>query len=74
MAHRRYLKRRKEELTKGQAKTSQQEVVPKEWKLEPEHEFRFEVDFGTTVNLKLISGTAEIFGTEIGIGHVFMEI
>ncbi|CAG8513876.1 22628_t:CDS:10 [Rhizophagus irregularis] len=56
---------------KGQTKTSQQEVVSKEWKLEPEHEFRFEVDFGTTVNLKLISGTAEIFGTEIGIGHEY---
>ncbi|KAG9301273.1 hypothetical protein G9A89_012656 [Geosiphon pyriformis] len=45
-----------------------EEEAPKEWKLEPEHEFRFEVDFGVTVKLKLISGTAEIFGTEIGIG------
>ncbi|CAG8481868.1 14756_t:CDS:10 [Gigaspora margarita] len=44
------------------------EEISKEWKLEPEHEFRFEVDFGTTVKLKLISGTAEIYGTEIGIG------
>ncbi|CAG8695331.1 2640_t:CDS:2, partial [Scutellospora calospora] len=44
------------------------EETSKEWKLEPEHEFRFEVDFGTTVKLKLISGTAEIYGTEIGIG------
>ncbi|CAG8470741.1 5289_t:CDS:10 [Acaulospora colombiana] len=44
------------------------EEVSKEWALEPEHEFRFEVDFGTTVKLKLISGTAEIYGTEIGIG------
>ncbi|RIB22296.1 Pre-mRNA cleavage complex II protein Clp1-domain-containing protein [Gigaspora rosea] len=44
------------------------EEISKEWKLDPEHEFRFEVDFGTTVKLKLISGTAEIYGTEIGIG------
>ncbi|CAG8548922.1 1681_t:CDS:10 [Funneliformis mosseae] len=57
--------------TKGQANSSQQKEVSKEWKLEPEHEFRFEIDFGTTVKLKLISGTAEIFGTEIGIGHEY---
>ncbi|CAG8574258.1 12561_t:CDS:10, partial [Acaulospora morrowiae] len=46
----------------------QVDEVSKEWTLEPEHEFRFEVDFGATVKLKLITGTAEIYGTEIGIG------
>ncbi|CAJ0767398.1 805_t:CDS:2, partial [Entrophospora sp. SA101] len=38
------------------------------WELDPEHEFRFEVDFNTTVKLKLLSGTAEIYGTEIAVG------
>ncbi|CAG8509142.1 1408_t:CDS:10 [Ambispora gerdemannii] len=54
--------------TKSGKKEEKENESPKEWKLEPEHEFRFEVDFGTTVKLKLIEGTAEIFGTEIGIG------
>ncbi|CAG8489886.1 2045_t:CDS:10, partial [Ambispora leptoticha] len=54
--------------TKSGKKEEKESDSPKEWKLEPEHEFRFEVDFGTTVKLKLIEGTAEIFGTEIGIG------
>ncbi|CAG8442612.1 2336_t:CDS:10 [Diversispora eburnea] len=57
-------------LSKNQMKTtgSKVEDVSKEWILEPEHEYRFEVDFSTIVKLKLISGTAEIYGTEIGIG------
>ncbi|CAJ0847956.1 3522_t:CDS:10, partial [Entrophospora sp. SA101] len=42
--------------------------ISKNWELDPEHEFRFEVDFNTTVKLKLLSGTAEIYGTEIAVG------
>ncbi|KAL7269646.1 Cleavage polyadenylation factor subunit clp1 [Rhizina undulata] len=34
-------------------------------------EWRFEVAFGSTVEVKLLKGTAEIFGTELPIGHKF---
>ncbi|KAJ3407115.1 Cleavage polyadenylation factor subunit clp1 [Chytridiales sp. JEL 0842] len=37
----------------------------KVWKLEPEEEFRFEVDFKETVIVKLKAGKAELFGTEL---------
>jgi len=33
--------------------------------LPKDHEFRFEVPYGAIMNLKIISGTAEYFGTEI---------
>ncbi|KAG0049992.1 hypothetical protein BGZ83_005199 [Gryganskiella cystojenkinii] len=46
------------------AQASQQE--PKEWLLEEENELRIEVDFDTKVKLRLVTGTAEIFGTELG--------
>ncbi|KAJ8658142.1 hypothetical protein O0I10_006149 [Lichtheimia ornata] len=36
--------------------------------LEPDHEFRFEVEFNKKVQIKLLKGTAEIFGTEIAVG------
>ncbi|KAK3822824.1 MAG: Pre-mRNA cleavage complex II protein Clp1-domain-containing protein [Benniella sp.] len=39
---------------------------PKEWLLEEENELRIEVDFGTKVKLRLVTGTAEVFGTELG--------
>ncbi|KAI9473421.1 MAG: Pre-mRNA cleavage complex II protein Clp1-domain-containing protein [Benjaminiella poitrasii] len=39
--------------------------------LEPDHEFRFEVDFNSKVQIKLVSGTAEIFGTELASGIVY---
>ncbi|KAI7897765.1 Pre-mRNA cleavage complex II protein Clp1-domain-containing protein [Cokeromyces recurvatus] len=39
--------------------------------LEPEHEFRFEVNFNNKVQIKLIKGTAEIFGTELASGIVY---
>ncbi|CAZ85735.1 unnamed protein product [Tuber melanosporum] len=34
-------------------------------------EWRFEVAFGATVEVKLLKGSAEIFGTELPIGHKF---
>ncbi|KAH8154848.1 uncharacterized protein LAJ45_01379 [Morchella importuna] len=34
-------------------------------------EWRFEVAFNTTVEVKLLKGTAEIFGTELPTGHKF---
>ncbi|CDH48990.1 polyribonucleotide 5-hydroxyl-kinase clp1 [Lichtheimia corymbifera JMRC:FSU:9682] len=36
--------------------------------LESDHEFRFEVEFNKKVQIKLLKGTAEIFGTEIAVG------
>ncbi|KAF9163443.1 hypothetical protein BGX21_008628 [Mortierella sp. AD011] len=36
-----------------------------EWILEEENELRIEVDFDTKVKLRLITGTAEVFGTEL---------
>ncbi|KAJ1915069.1 Cleavage polyadenylation factor subunit clp1 [Mycoemilia scoparia] len=42
------------------------EAVKKEWALNPGEEFRFEVDIKSGVTIKLLSGTAEIFGAELG--------
>ncbi|KAJ3126799.1 hypothetical protein HK098_007092 [Nowakowskiella sp. JEL0407] len=42
-----------------------------EWKLEPNHEFRFEVHTKNTVSLKLKTGRAEIFGTELAQETVY---
>ncbi|KAJ3108474.1 hypothetical protein HDU97_001181 [Phlyctochytrium planicorne] len=39
----------------------------KEVRVDPENEFRFEVDFKETVHLKLKSGIAEIFGAELAV-------
>ncbi|ORX91606.1 Clp1-domain-containing protein, partial [Basidiobolus meristosporus CBS 931.73] len=50
---------------------SQQQGAPKEWKLDPEHEFRFEVDYKDKISIKLLSGTAEIFGTELIVGREY---
>ncbi|KAI7862877.1 Pre-mRNA cleavage complex II protein Clp1-domain-containing protein [Spinellus fusiger] len=36
--------------------------------LDPDHEFRFEVSFSAKVQVKLLKGTAEIFGTELAVG------
>ncbi|PIA14574.1 Clp1-domain-containing protein [Coemansia reversa NRRL 1564] len=38
----------------------------KEWELGPGSEFRFEVDFKKTIKVRLLSGQAEYFGTELG--------
>jgi polyribonucleotide 5'-hydroxyl-kinase len=36
-------------------------------RLEKEHELRFEVDFESSVTIKLLDGTAECFGTELAL-------
>ncbi|KAF9432466.1 Cleavage polyadenylation factor subunit clp1 [Entomortierella beljakovae] len=36
-----------------------------EWSLDEENELRIEVDFDSKVKLRLITGTAEVFGTEL---------
>ncbi|KAJ1656084.1 Cleavage polyadenylation factor subunit clp1 [Dispira simplex] len=40
----------------------------RQWELRPEQEFRFEVDFNNAIILRLKTGTAEIFGAELGQG------
>ena len=42
-------------------------TVTTKWILKPETEFRFEVSPTETVKLRLISGTAEIFGAELSL-------
>ncbi|KAL5490182.1 CLP1 [Sanghuangporus weigelae] len=44
----------------------------KTWVLEPETEYRFELDPDTTLAIKLIKGQAEIFGAELAEGVVYL--
>ncbi|KAI0797538.1 hypothetical protein C8Q75DRAFT_738679 [Abortiporus biennis] len=49
--------------------------MPREWVLNPESEYRFELDPGTSLAIKLIHGQAEIFGAELldGKNYIFYE-
>ncbi|KAJ6624529.1 Pre-mRNA cleavage complex II protein Clp1-domain-containing protein [Mycena sp. CBHHK59/15] len=40
-------------------------IETKEWTLDPETEYRFELDPGTSLAVKLIRGHAEVFGAEL---------
>ncbi|KAG0368283.1 Pre-mRNA cleavage complex II protein Clp1-domain-containing protein [Gamsiella multidivaricata] len=42
------------------------QAEPKEWILDEENELRIEIDFDAKVKLRLVTGTAEVFGTELG--------
>jgi len=44
----------------------------KKWDLEPESEYRFELDPGTSLAIKLVHGNAEIFGFELAEGKVYL--
>lgn len=44
----------------------------KEWVLAPETEYRFELDAGTSLAVKLTSGQAEIFGAELVEGKAYV--
>ncbi|KZT09713.1 uncharacterized protein LAESUDRAFT_810681 [Laetiporus sulphureus 93-53] len=44
----------------------------KQWVLEPETEYRFELDPGTTFAIKLVHGQAEIFGAELAEGKTYL--
>ncbi|KAG7092739.1 Cleavage polyadenylation factor subunit clp1 [Marasmius oreades] len=44
----------------------------KEWVLEPETEYRFELDLGTSLAIKLLRGNAEIFGAEMVEGKAYL--
>ncbi|CCJ28863.1 unnamed protein product [Pneumocystis jirovecii] len=41
------------------------------WTIPACHEFRFEVEFDSRVEIEVKSGTAEIFGTELAIGPIY---
>ncbi|KAI8381040.1 Pre-mRNA cleavage complex II protein Clp1-domain-containing protein [Radiomyces spectabilis] len=43
----------------------------REIELEADHEFRFEVEFNKRFEIKLLKGTAEIFGTELAVGVTY---
>lgn len=44
----------------------------KKWVLEPETEYRFELDPGTSLAIKLLRGNAEIFGAELAEGKTYL--
>ncbi|KAG5653694.1 Cleavage polyadenylation factor subunit clp1 [Sphagnurus paluster] len=44
----------------------------KEWHLEPETEYRFELDPDTSLAIKLVRGYAEIFGAELAEGKQYL--
>ncbi|KAI0063438.1 Clp1-domain-containing protein [Artomyces pyxidatus] len=44
----------------------------KEWVLEPETEYRFELDPGNSLAIKLVRGHAEIFGAELAEGKTYL--
>lgn len=44
----------------------------KEWVLEPETEYRFELDPGTSLVIKLAHGQAEVFGAELAEGKTYL--
>ncbi|KAF8463804.1 Pre-mRNA cleavage complex II protein Clp1-domain-containing protein [Gautieria morchelliformis] len=44
----------------------------KEWRLESGTEYRFELDPDTSLAVKLVSGLAEVFGTELAVGKTFL--
>ncbi|KAI7847551.1 Pre-mRNA cleavage complex II protein Clp1-domain-containing protein [Circinella umbellata] len=44
---------------------------PRTIELDSDHEFRFEVEFNKKVTIKLLKGTAEVFGTELAIGVTY---
>ncbi|KAJ8079156.1 Cleavage polyadenylation factor subunit clp1 [Marasmius tenuissimus] len=48
------------------------ESSSKEWVLEPETEYRFELDPGTSLAIKLLRGNAEIFGAEMVEGKPYL--
>ncbi|KAI0672749.1 Pre-mRNA cleavage complex II protein Clp1-domain-containing protein [Trametes maxima] len=44
----------------------------KQWTLQPESEYRFELDPGVSLAIKLVNGQAEIFGAELAEGKVYV--
>ncbi|RPB05926.1 Clp1-domain-containing protein [Choiromyces venosus 120613-1] len=55
----------------AQDSTPVEPLTEKTYEIAKFREWRFEVAFGATVEVKLLKGSAEIFGTELPIGHKF---
>ncbi|KAJ7172191.1 Pre-mRNA cleavage complex II protein Clp1-domain-containing protein [Mycena filopes] len=47
-------------------------VESKEWRLDPETEYRFELDPNTSLAVKLIRGHAEVFGAELAANKPYL--
>lgn len=47
-------------------------IETKEWILDPETEYRFELDPGTSLAVKLIRGNAEVFGAELAANKPYL--
>ncbi|KZV85518.1 Clp1-domain-containing protein [Exidia glandulosa HHB12029] len=47
-------------------------MEPKEWLLQPESEYRFELDPGTSLAITVVRGTAEVFGAELAPGRTYL--
>ncbi|KAF8323070.1 Clp1-domain-containing protein [Clavulina sp. PMI_390] len=43
-----------------------------EWSLEPNAEYRFELEADASLAVKLVQGSAEVFGAEMAIGHYYL--
>ncbi|OJT03522.1 mRNA cleavage and polyadenylation factor CLP1 [Trametes pubescens] len=48
------------------------DVYQKQWQLQPESEYRFELDPGKSLAIKLVRGYAEIFGAELAEGKTYL--
>ncbi|CBF90066.1 cleavage polyadenylation factor subunit CLP1 [Aspergillus nidulans FGSC A4] len=59
------------ELTQPSAESQSASAPPTQINLSAGSEWRFEVAFGTTVRVKLLTGTAELFGTELAPSQTY---
>ncbi|KAL4919794.1 hypothetical protein BDW62DRAFT_178468 [Aspergillus aurantiobrunneus] len=59
------------DLTQPSAEREFVPAPPSQINLSPGSEWRFEVAFGTTVRVKLLTGTAELFGTELAPSQTY---
>ncbi|KAJ7744947.1 Pre-mRNA cleavage complex II protein Clp1-domain-containing protein [Mycena maculata] len=47
-------------------------IEPREWTLDPETEYRFELDPGTSLAVRLVRGHAEVFGAEMAANKPYL--
>ncbi|KAL1996872.1 hypothetical protein VTN49DRAFT_7737 [Thermomyces lanuginosus] len=59
------------ELTESSTESQYVPPPPTQISLRPGSEWRFEIAFGATVRVKLLSGTAELFGTELAQSQTY---
>ncbi|KAF5373911.1 hypothetical protein D9758_000774 [Tetrapyrgos nigripes] len=53
---------------------SESETAPKQWVLEPENEYRFELEAGSSCAIMLLRGRAEVFGAEMVEGKPYFSV